>query len=71
MIYSHTKFQMFISNGDLINLLFFRKKGQQAKHSTLRKIKVKIKVSLIRIILDHHTSYNVTDLKAPSSVINM
>jgi hypothetical protein len=26
---------------------------------------------MIRIILDRHTSYNVNDLKAPSSVINM
>jgi hypothetical protein len=31
----------------------------------------RIYLNLIRMILDRHTSYNVNDLKAPSSVINM
>jgi hypothetical protein len=29
------------------------------------------KIDLIRIILDRHSNYNVNDLKAPSSVMNM
>jgi hypothetical protein len=31
----------------------------------------KVVIFLIRNILDRHTSYNVNDLKAPSSVIKM